>query len=36
MPECEMREIADAAHLAMLERPEAFNEALAAFLEDVD
>ena len=34
LPDCEMRELPDAAHLAMLERPEAFNDAVAAFLED--
>ncbi len=33
MPDCELEEIADAAHLAMLERPEAFNDALSGFLD---
>ena len=33
MPDCEMVEIADAAHLAMLERPDAFNDALSPFLD---
>lgn len=33
MPDCESAVIRDAAHLAMLERPRAFNEAVAAFLD---
>jgi len=32
MPACEFRTIPDAGHLAMLERPEAFNEAIADFV----
>jgi len=33
MPACEWTTLDDAAHLAMLERPEAFNDALTAFLD---
>lgn len=33
MPACEWRVIEDAAHLAMLERPEAFNAVLESFLD---
>jgi len=33
IPDAEWTTVPDAAHLAMLERPEAFNEALSAFLE---
>lgn len=33
IPDCEMVELDDAAHLAMLERPAAFNDAVADFLE---
>lgn len=33
MPNCELATIEDAAHLAMLERPEAFNAALKSFLD---
>lgn len=32
IPECRVTVVADAAHLAMLERPEAFNDAVEAFL----
>jgi len=32
LPDCEYAEIPDAAHLAMLERPAAFNDAVSAFL----
>ncbi len=31
MPDCELAVVDDAAHLAMLERPETFNEALSEF-----
>ena len=34
IPDCEYREIPDAAHLAMLEAPDAFNDALLAFLDE--
>lgn len=34
MPDCEWATLDDAAHLAMLERPEAFNDALTAFLDE--
>jgi 3-oxoadipate enol-lactonase len=34
MPDCRMVSIADAAHLAMLEQPAAFNEAVRGFLDD--
>ncbi|AZH26082.1 alpha/beta fold hydrolase [Haloplanus aerogenes] len=34
MPDCEWTTLDDAAHLAMLERPEAFNDALTNFLEE--
>jgi len=33
VPDCELAVIEDAAHLSMLERPEAFNAALAEFLD---
>jgi len=33
IPDCELAEIDDAAHLAMLEQPEAFNSALSSFLD---
>ena len=33
MPDCEIATIEDAAHLAMLEQPEAFNTALKSFLD---
>ncbi|MFB6155049.1 MAG: alpha/beta fold hydrolase [Haloferacaceae archaeon] len=33
VPDCELAVVEDAAHLSMLERPEAFNAALAAFLD---
>ena len=33
MPDCEVAVVDEAAHLAMLERPEAFNESLNAFLD---
>ncbi|KAB1188047.1 MULTISPECIES: alpha/beta fold hydrolase [Haloferax] len=33
MPDCEMATIADAAHLAMLEQPAAFNAAVKSFLD---
>jgi pimeloyl-ACP methyl ester carboxylesterase len=36
MQECEYAEIPDAAHLAMLEAPEAFNERLATFVAGLD
>ncbi|WP_066413654.1 alpha/beta fold hydrolase [Halorubrum aethiopicum] len=36
IPDCEYVAIDDAAHLAMLERPAAFNAALAGFLERLD
>lgn len=36
IPDCELRVIDDAAHLAMLERPEAFNTALSSFLDRLD
>lgn len=35
IPDCDLVEIPDAAHLAMLERPEAFNDAVATFLADL-
>ncbi|PSP78050.1 alpha/beta hydrolase [Halobacteriales archaeon QS_1_68_20] len=35
MPSCDWTTIDDAAHLSMLERPEAFNETLSAFLTDL-
>jgi pimeloyl-ACP methyl ester carboxylesterase len=36
IPDCELAVIDDAAHLVMLERPEAFNESLSSFLERPD
>ncbi|MFC6904121.1 alpha/beta hydrolase [Halalkalicoccus tibetensis] len=33
IPDCELATIDDAAHLAMLERPEAFNDAVSRFLD---
>ena len=33
MPDCEMRQVDDVAHLAMLERPEAFNGSVSAFFD---
>ncbi|WP_416840991.1 alpha/beta fold hydrolase [Haloferax sp. DFSO52] len=33
MPNCELATVADAAHLAMLEQPDAFNGALKSFLD---
>jgi pimeloyl-ACP methyl ester carboxylesterase len=33
MPDCEYAEVPDAAHLAMVERPDAFNEAVSSFLQ---
>lgn len=36
IPDCELRVIDDAAHLAMLERAEAFNTALSSFLDRLD
>ncbi|MFB6122235.1 MAG: alpha/beta fold hydrolase [Haloferacaceae archaeon] len=35
MPDCRLVTVDDAAHLAMLERPAAFNDAVATFLSDV-
>jgi len=35
MPDCEYRELDDAAHLTMVERPAAFNAAVEAFLDEV-
>lgn len=35
MPDCRYRELSDAAHLAMIDRPDAFDAALAEFLADV-
>lgn len=35
MSDCRYRELSDAAHLAMIDRPDAFNAALAEFLADV-
>ena len=35
LPSCTTVEIDDAAHLAMLERPEAFNDAVRGFLDDL-
>lgn len=35
LPDCAMTTIDDAAHLCMLERPDAFNELLEAFVEDL-
>jgi pimeloyl-ACP methyl ester carboxylesterase len=35
MPDCEVAILADAAHLAMLERPESFNRVVSKFLEGV-
>ncbi|SFR60706.1 alpha/beta fold hydrolase [Halogeometricum limi] len=35
MPDCELRVVEDAAHLAMLERPEAFNAAILDFIERI-
>lgn len=35
MPDCRTETIAGTAHLAMLERPEAFNDAVRDFLDDV-
>ncbi|WP_129116412.1 alpha/beta fold hydrolase [Halegenticoccus tardaugens] len=35
IPDCELAVIEDAAHLAMLERPAAFNEAASAFLDGI-
>jgi pimeloyl-ACP methyl ester carboxylesterase len=35
LPRCSYVELPDAAHLAMLERPEAFNDAVRAFLADL-
>ncbi|PSP25921.1 hypothetical protein BRC64_12765 [Halobacteriales archaeon QH_10_67_22] len=34
LPDCEMRVLTEAAHLAMVERPTAFNETLAGFFDD--
>jgi len=36
IPRCAYAEIADAAHLAMVERPGAFNDAVAGFLDGLD
>jgi pimeloyl-ACP methyl ester carboxylesterase len=36
LPDCEYAEVADAAHLAMAERPRAFGEAVSAFLDGLD
>lgn len=33
LPDCELEVVPDAAHLVMLERPRAFNDALAGFLD---
>jgi len=33
LPDCELTVLSDAAHLAMLDRPAAFNDALAAFFD---
>ncbi|WP_373188966.1 alpha/beta fold hydrolase [Halolamina sp.] len=35
LPDCELSTIEDAAHLAMLERPEAFNSAVDSFLDRI-
>lgn len=35
MPDCEYRELSDAAHLAMLDRPAAFNAVLADFFDGI-
>ncbi|MFC6989506.1 alpha/beta fold hydrolase [Haloplanus sp. GCM10025708] len=35
MPDCRLVTVDDAAHLSMLERPAAFNDAVATFLSDV-
>jgi pimeloyl-ACP methyl ester carboxylesterase len=35
LPDCEYAEVPDAAHLAMLESPAAFNERVAAFVDDL-
>jgi 3-oxoadipate enol-lactonase len=32
LPDCEYREIADTAHMPMLERPNVFNSAVREFL----
>jgi len=34
LPDCELSVVEDAAHLAMIEQPEAFNEALRTFIEE--
>lgn len=36
IPDCGLATVEDAAHLAMLERPGAFNEAVSAFLDGLD
>lgn len=36
IPDCELTVIDDAAHLAMLEQPEAFNGSVSAFLDGLD
>ncbi|WP_254768714.1 alpha/beta fold hydrolase [Salinilacihabitans rarus] len=36
LPDADLVEIEDAAHLAMLERPAAFNDALTSFLDSLD
>lgn len=36
LPDCELATVEDAAHLAMLERSEAFNEAVSGFLDGID
>jgi 3-oxoadipate enol-lactonase len=36
LPDCELAVVEDAAHLAMLERPAAFNDAVSAFLDGLN
>lgn len=36
MPDCDLETIPDAAHLAMLERPEQFNDAVRSFLDRIE
>ncbi len=36
IPDCDLVTIDDAAHLAMLDRPEAFNEAITSFVDEID
>jgi 3-oxoadipate enol-lactonase len=36
IPSCRVRTVSDAAHLAMIERPAAVNDAIGAFVDDLD